>query len=597
MEAANKQMRNFHGAAGQPMHGNSGPSSQQTQQGNRPKSQRPSSGRSHQGQEEPRAPRDQQQQQQQGGDRPAKQSRPPRPQQQQGQGQQAGPSSAPAMPAPAPASSTREQPLNAVALAHQSSTRFADLDISPLTKRALAEVFRYEFCTNVQAQSLPVCLTGQDVLAKAKTGTGKTLGFMIPVIEQLLRRRPAAGQVGALVLSPTRELAMQIYQEATKLLHFHNLTVQVVIGGTNINSEANRLRNSTPHILVATPGRCLDHLTNPDTGLEGMMRGLQMLVCDEADNILDMGFRPTIEKILARLPPPARRQALLFSATFPEDVKQLANVALRVPYATVDTVGEETHTNVQVEQYSCVVPHADTLLYLYAVIAAHMQQDPEYKVIAFFPTARVTQLFSELFEAAGMHVLEMHSRKSQAHRTRMSDEFRRKVGVVMFSSDVSARGVDYPDVTLVVQVGLPTDRTQYVHRVGRTARAGKAGQSLLLLADFEAGFLRQLSGLPIKTLGALPPPMLQQAAPVLQAALPKVPYETKSKAYAAWLGFYKSAPGLSMPVPTLINTANEFSSIIGCPEPPELEAKTVGKMGLKGVPGLRIAGRGMSGRR
>ncbi|KAJ9506529.1 hypothetical protein QJQ45_005026 [Haematococcus lacustris] len=469
-----------------------------------------------------------------------------------------------------------------VALQHQSNTRFADLPVSDLTKRAMAEVFKYEYCTHVQSQALPACLAGGDVLAKAKTGTGKTIAFGIPVIETLLARPQPRGQVGALILSPTRELAYQIHAEFVKLLTFHKLSLQVMIGGTNLNSEAGRLKKCVPDILVATPGRCLDHMTNEASQLQRYMSGCRVLVCDEADNLLDMGFKPTIERILNFLPPRGQRQALLFSATFPQDVQSLARFALNAPYTTVDTVGEETSTNVQVEQQEAVVPFEEQFAYLYASLLRHTKEDPEdYKVIVFFPTARQTQIYAEAFEAAGMPVLEIHSRKSQAQRTRVSDEFRRNSRVMMFSSDVSARGVDYPDVSLVVQVGAPSDKAQYVHRVGRTARAGKAGKALLMLCDFEADFRRQLKELPLVPAPALSPAEHRAATNAMATGLSRVSSETKSKAYQAWLGFYKSCPWVKMSPAQVVAQANSFATVMGCLEPPELQASTVGKMGLK----------------
>ncbi|KAL6761806.1 P-loop containing nucleoside triphosphate hydrolase protein [Haematococcus lacustris] len=457
----------------------------------------------------------------------------------------------------------------------------------------MAEVFKYEYCTHVQSQALPACLAGGDVLAKAKTGTGKTIAFGIPVIETLLARPQPRGQVGALILSPTRELAYQIHAEFVKLLTFHKLSLQVMIGGTNLNSEAGRLKKCVPDILVATPGRCLDHMTNEASQLQRYMSGCRVLVCDEADNLLDMGFKPTIERILNFLPPRGQRQALLFSATFPQDVQSLARFALNAPYTTVDTVGEETSTNVQVEQQEAVVPFEEQFAYLYASLLRHTKEDPkDYKVIVFFPTARQTQIYAEAFEAAGMPVLEIHSRKSQAQRTRVSDEFRRNSRVMMFSSDVSARGVDYPDVSLVVQVGAPSDKAQYVHRVGRTARAGKAGKALLMLCDFEADFRRQLKELPLVPAPALSPAEHRAATNAMATGLSRVSSETKSKAYQAWLGFYKSCPWVKMSPAQVVAQANNFATVMGCLEPPELQASTVGKMGLKGVPGLRIAGRG-----
>eukprot|EP00798_Chlamydomonas_sp_ICE-L_P017563 gene17563-23886_t len=478
------------------------------------------------------------------------------------------------------------KPINKTALDHQSDVRFSSLDVSPLTKQAMAEVFGYEFCTKVQAQSLPACLSDSDVMAKAKTGTGKTVAFMIPVIEKLSRNPIPRGQVGAIVLSPTRELAMQIYTECNKLLKFHNLSCLALVGGTNINSEKNKLK-SNPEILIATPGRLLDHLKT--SGLEAKSKDLRIFVADEADSLLDMGFRPSLEKIFALLPSRQKRQTLLFSATFPQDVKSLADFALKSPYEMVDCVGKETGTNVQVTQFQAVVPHNRIITTLYCAMKDHIKEVPDAKIIVFFPTARGTQVMSEIFNAGGMPVLEMHSRKSQGARTRTSDSFRNTSGVIMFSSDVSARGVDYPDVSMVIQVGLPSEKAQYVHRVGRTARAGKAGTSLLLLADFEGDFIRKLSDLPVKPLPPHSAAAMKAASDVINSGLTRVSSDTKGKAYAGWLGFYRStSPVSKLPKHELVALGNEYASILGCPEPPELSAMAVGKMGLKGVPGLNV---------
>jgi len=214
-----------------------------------------------------------------------------------------------------------------------------------------------------------------------------------------------------------------------------------------------------------------------------------------------------------------------------------------------------------------------------------------YKVIVFFTTARLVQLFSEVFNSAGFSVLEMHSRKSQAHRTRVADVFRSKSNTIMFSSDVSARGMDYPDVSTSVQVGLPSDKAQYIHRLGRTGRGGKGGGGVLLLSDFEESFLyQQLSDEPMKRRETASREEVAEIGSLMGRALRKVSPDTYAMAYQAWLGFYNShSKKLKWRKETLVEHANSWiTQCCGLGAVPSLQAKTVGKMGLKGVRGLNV---------
>ena len=212
--------------------------------------------------------------------------------------------------------------------------RFRDLPVCAATKRAIKEVFGYDLMTKVQAECVGPCLSGTDVVAKAKTGTGKTLGFLIPAVEALHRAGPLGGgiaslpkgKVGALIVSPTRELAQQTADEAVSLLKFHSgATVKCVVGGTNITKEQRQLAGGgVPHILVATPGRLNDHLENGTLG--HACDQLAVLIFDEADQLLDMGFRPAIDKLLSLIPPKHTRRTFLFSATFPKEVDAVTRV-------------------------------------------------------------------------------------------------------------------------------------------------------------------------------------------------------------------------------------------------------------------------------
>ena len=235
-----------------------------------------------------------------------------------------------------------------------STTAFAALGLSPNTMRAITEIMKFTHATTVQDQTLPHCLRGLDILARAKTGSGKTVAFLLPSIEALLKSGPVGkGAVSCLILSPTRELASQIHEEAKSLLTFHNLGAQVVFGGTNINSERTRMNNSQCDFLVATPGRLIDHFQT--SGLAPRCANLKVLVLDEADQLLEMGFKPSIDKILTFIP--RERQTLLFSATVPKTVQNIAANALRKGYAYVDCVGEEdSATNLQVKQWLTLSP-------------------------------------------------------------------------------------------------------------------------------------------------------------------------------------------------------------------------------------------------
>ncbi|KAL4204193.1 hypothetical protein AMTRI_Chr01g130910 [Amborella trichopoda] len=341
----------------------------------------------------------------------------------------------------------------------------------------------------------------KDVLAKARTGTGKTVAFLLPAIELIVKQPPVDRDerrppINVLVICPTRELASQAAAEADKLLKYHpHIGVQVVIGGTRLPLEQKRLQANPCQILVATPGRLRDHIENT-SGFSSRLLGVKVLVLDEADHLLDMGFRRDIERIIASVP--KQRQTLLFSATVPEEVRQICHIALRRDHEFINTVeegSEETHS--QVRQAHLVAPLDKHFPILYCLLKEHIAEDVDYKVLVFCTTAMVTRLVAELLSELKLNVREIHSRKTQSYRTRVSDEFRKSKGLILVTSDVSARGVDYPDVTLVIQMGLPSDREQYIHRLGRTGRKGKEGKGLLLLAPWEEYFLSIIKDLPI----------------------------------------------------------------------------------------------------
>ncbi|ONM40445.1 hypothetical protein Zm00014a_011617 [Zea mays] len=468
-----------------------------------------------------------------------------------------------------------------------SETRFDQCAISPLSMKAVKDA-GYERMTEVQEATLPIILQGKDVLAKAKTGTGKTVAFLLPAIEVLSTLPHQRGQlrppINLLVMCPTRELANQVAVEARKLLRYHRtLGVQVVIGGTRLTQEQRSMQANPCQILVATPGRLKDHLENTP-GFSTRLKGVKVLVLDEADRLLDMGFRRDIEKIIASIP--RERQTLLFSATVPEEVRQISHVAMKKDYRFINTVKEgDEETHAQVSQMYMVAPLDLHFSILYDVLKKHVAEDADYKVIIFCTTAMVTKLVAEVLSQLKLNIREIHSRKSQSARTKVSDEFRKSKGLILVSSDVSARGVDYPDVTLVIQVGVPADREQYIHRLGRTGRKGKEGQGLLLLAPWEKYFLGAVKDLSIAESAV--PPVDSSVETEVRNAVRKVEMKSKECAYQAWLGYYNSNKTIGRDKSRLVHLAEEFSQSMGLAVPPAIPRNILRKMGLNNVPGLR----------
>ncbi|KAL1407390.1 hypothetical protein Q8F55_006821 [Vanrija albida] len=371
----------------------------------------------------------------------------------------------------------------------------------------------------------------EDLLVKAKTGTGKTIGFLVPAIESrrntleaLANPAPdaegnpaparnvkdlALDKVGTLVISPTRELATQIANEATKLMSWNkDRKVQLFVGG---NSRFDQLRNfSNPRtgskdVVVATPGRLRDLLGEREVARA--IGSTDTLILDEADTLLDMGFSQDLNFILEHLP--KERQTFLFSATVSPQVKKIARDFLKTNHSVIDCVPEdESNTHEHIPQYVTQLSNAsEQLPHLVRLIAHDQLVNPNSKVIVFLPTTKMTMLFATLLrEMSGsmpterLGVYEIHSRLAQMKRTRESDNFRKTTRPsVLITSDVSARGVDYPGVTRVIQIGIPSTPEQYIHRVGRTGRGGKTdGRGDILLLPFEAGFPKHLPDVPFK---------------------------------------------------------------------------------------------------
>ncbi|KAJ7662095.1 ATP-dependent RNA helicase dbp-4 [Mycena polygramma] len=354
---------------------------------------------------------------------------------------------------------------------------FAELPISEATKRGLKKAF-FVNMTEIQLQSLPVSLKGKDVLGAARTGSGKTLSFLVPVLEILYRRKwgPTDG-LGALIISPTRELAIQIFEVLRSIGGFHTFSAGLVIGGKNLKDERDRLTKM--NILVATPGRLLQHM-DQTVGFEA--DNLQVLVLDEADRILDMGFSRTLSALLSHLP--KTRQTLLFSATQTDSVKDLARLSLKDPvHIGVQESSSTTAIPPNLEQHYLSVPLDQKLSVLWGFIKTHLQS----KILVFLSSCKQVRFVFETFCKLhpGVPLLNIHGKLKQTARLAMYTKFTAASHAVLFATDVAARGLDFPAVDWVVQVDAPEDAETYVHRVGRTARYESKGKALLFLMPSE----------------------------------------------------------------------------------------------------------------
>lgn len=352
---------------------------------------------------------------------------------------------------------------------------FRALPLCEATLKGL-DVANYTIMTDIQNACIPHALAGRDILGAAKTGSGKTLSYLVPLLDVLYRhriRRPSDG-LGAVVLSPTRELAVQIFQVLRKIGKYHSsLAVGLLIGGKH-DFFAEQQRLGQTNLVIATPGRLLQHCEQTpyvDWSL------LKILVLDEADRILDLGFRDQLVRVLDYLP--VQRQTMLFSATQTRDVKQLATLSLEKPEYLGVHDQEATSTPASLQQSYVVVPLKDKLNALYSFLKTHLQ----HKTIFFFSScAQVRHAFELLCSLRpGVPVLALHGKLSQTRRTSVYMDFLKKPHVALLATDVCARGLDFPNIDWVIQVDAPEDRDMYIHRAGRTARYRAGGKALLFL--------------------------------------------------------------------------------------------------------------------
>ena len=445
-----------------------------------------------------------------------------------------------------------------------TARKFEELPLSSATKSALKDA-KFTSLTAIQRAALPHALCGRDVLGAAKTGSGKTLAFLIPLMERLYRLKWGhLDGLGALVISPTRELALQIFEELRKVGKRHEFSAGLLIGGKDVAEEASRL--SGMNILVCTPGRLLQHM-DETPGFDAS--SLQVLILDEADRILDMGFSATLNAIVANLP--ETRQTMLFSATQTKSVSSLARLSLQDPEYVSVHANAEAPTPVRLEQAYIECPLPDKLDILWSFIRTHLRA----RVIVFLSTCKQVRFVYEAFRRLrpGVPLRALHGRMSQYKRMGVYQQFCDSKAGVLFATDVAARGLDFPSIDWVVQADCPEDVAAYIHRVGRTARYTSSGHSLLLLVPSEKeGMLAALGDakVPIKGLKHNPA-KLQAVTPALQALLSK-DSELKETAQRALVSYLRSTflqPNRAVFDVTKLPIA-EYALSMGLPTVPKL---------------------------
>ncbi|PVH96997.1 ATP-dependent RNA helicase HAS1 [Periconia macrospinosa] len=362
--------------------------------------------------------------------------------------------------------------------------KFSDLNLSDRTMQAI-QGMGFESMTEIQQRAIPPLMTGKDVLGAAKTGSGKTLAFLIPAIEMLhsMKFKPRNG-TGVLIVSPTRELALQIFGVARELLDKHSQTYGICIGGANRRAEAEKLVKGV-NLLIATPGRLLDHLHNT----EGFVfKNLKSLIIDEADRILEVGFEDEMRSIIKILP--KDRQTMLFSATQTTKVEDLARISLKPGPLYINVDYRKEHSTVEgLEQGYVICDSEIRFRLLFSFLKKHQKK----KIIVFFSSCNAVKYYAELLNYIDLPVLDLHGKLKQQARTNRFFEFCNASSGTLICTDVAARGLDIPEVDWVIQFDPPDDPRDYIHRVGRTARgtSGK-GRSLMFLLPSEVGFLKLL---------------------------------------------------------------------------------------------------------
>ena len=379
---------------------------------------------------------------------------------------------------------------------------FSDLGLEPELLRAVADK-GYDTPTPIQAKAIPAVLSGRDVLAGAQTGTGKTAGFVLPLLQKL---GAASGRAPrALVLSPTRELTAQIADSARAYGRYKDLRTLVIFGGVSERPQMDGLRSGCD-LLVATPGRLIDLVEQGAADLSQVRH----LVLDEADRMLDMGFIHAIKRILKMLP--AQRQNLMFSATYSDDIRELAGRMLRDPVSV--EVAPRNTTAERVEQVAFRVPKEDKRhLLVHLFNTGSSGEGSWHQALVFTRTKHGANRLAQQLEGAGIRAAAIHGNKSQAARVRALEDFKSGRIAALVATEVASRGLDIKELPQVVNYELPNVPEDYVHRIGRTARAGSTGRAVSLVAPDEAGLLRDIERTMRQSVPVLPTPAFERRVP------------------------------------------------------------------------------------
>jgi ATP-dependent RNA helicase RhlE len=377
---------------------------------------------------------------------------------------------------------------------------FASLNLIPELLRAV-EAQGYTEPTPIQAKAIPAILEGRDIMGCAQTGTGKTAGFTLPLLQLLAPHAsssssPARHPVRALVLVPTRELAAQVEESVRTYSKYLPLRAAVVYGGIDIKPQIKALHTGV-EIVVATPGRLLDHLQQKSINLSQV----SILVLDEADRMLDMGFMPDIERILAVLPP--TRQNLLFSATFSNEIKKLAEQFMHSP-TMIEVARRNAPAELVTHQVFEVAGAKKAALLAYLIRSRDMKQ-----VLIFTRMKRDADRVARQLQKDGLPATAIHSDRSQAERTLALDEFKQGKSAILVATDIAARGLDIDSLPFVINYELPHTPEDYVHRIGRTGRAGTPGEAISLVSPEEMEFLVRVEKLLKRDIPRLATPQLE----------------------------------------------------------------------------------------
>ncbi len=373
-------------------------------------------------------------------------------------------------------------------MVHQSNTQtprqagpvtFADLKVHPALLTILQQ-HGITLPTPIQHQSIPVVQSGQDVVGIAQTGTGKTLAFVLPLFERMLKNRKPGR---ALIVVPTRELALQASKVCLWFNRIANVSACLIVGGESMSRQIQELRRN-PTVIIATPGRLIDQVRQKNINLSNV----DYFVLDEADRMFDMGFAPQIKAIAAALPPAEKRQTMLFSATMPDEIAKLAAHYMRAPVRVEVASSGQTLDNIEQE--------------MIIIDAAHKQQAlfsllPEIKTTAliFIQTKHKAARIVKMMREQGYRAEELHSNRSQAQRKKAISAMQNKHSQFLVATDIAGRGIDIAHIGVVINYDLPEVAEDYVHRIGRTGRAGRAGKAISFVASDQAQQLRRIKRL------------------------------------------------------------------------------------------------------